>query len=52
MAAAGDTATARDYYRRFLSAYDREREKVFPEYLDHAQVLPDYQRTAQALVGG
>jgi hypothetical protein len=52
MAAGGDTATARDYYRRFLSAYDREREKVFPEYLDHAQVLPEYQRTAQALVGG
>ena len=52
MAAAGDTATARDYYRRFLSAYDREKEKVYPEYLDHAQVLPEYQRAAQALVGG
>jgi hypothetical protein len=50
MAAAGDTAAARGYYRRFLDAYDREKEKVYPEYLDHAAVLPGYQRAARELV--
>jgi tetratricopeptide (TPR) repeat protein len=50
MAAKGDTAAARDYYSRFLAAYDREKEKVYPEYLDHAAIFPEYERAARALV--
>jgi hypothetical protein len=52
MAAAGDTAAARDYYRRFLAAYETESQKVYPEYIDHARVLPEYRSAAEALVGG
>src|SRR5690606_3304812 len=52
MAAAGDTAAARDYYGRFLAAYETESQKVYPEYIDHARVLPEYRAAAQAVVGG
>jgi len=52
MVAAGDTARAREYYSRFLDAYDVEKEKVYPEYLDHGSILPEYQEQARALVGG
>jgi tetratricopeptide (TPR) repeat protein len=50
MASKGDTATARDYYSRYLEAYDREKEKVYPEYLDHAAIFPEYERAARTLV--
>jgi hypothetical protein len=50
LAAKGDTAAARDYYSRYLAAYDREKEKVYPEYLDHAAIFPEYERAARALV--
>lgn len=52
MAAAGDTAAARDYYRRFLAVYEAESQKVYPEYIDHSAVMPEYRRAAEALVGG
>ncbi|MGH7506709.1 MAG: double zinc ribbon domain-containing protein [Longimicrobiales bacterium] len=49
--AAGDTTAARAYYRRLLDAYDAEKEKVYPEYVDHAGIMPQYQEQARALIG-
>jgi len=51
-AAAGDTATARRFYERFLRVYDEELARDRQEYRDHAQILPDYRSEAQAFVAG
>jgi hypothetical protein len=48
----GDSAAARDFYRRFLENFDQENAKQLPEYLDHARVLPEYRRSAEALLAG
>lgn len=45
---AGDAATAKAYYRRFLGAFSAEQGKQLPEYRDHASVLPQYQAEARA----
>jgi tetratricopeptide (TPR) repeat protein len=50
--AAGDSAAARDYYARWLAAYDSEVASGLQEYQDHAQVLPEYRATAQRITGG
>jgi hypothetical protein len=39
-AGAGHTAAAREFYQRFLAAYDAESAKRLPEYQEHAQGLP------------
>lgn len=46
---AGERARAREYARRFLAAYERERGKRLPEYQDHAAMLPEYYELAQRL---
>lgn len=48
----GDTAAARGFYQRFLSAYDAEVAKQLPEYQEHAQGLPAMKAEAQQAVGG
>jgi hypothetical protein len=48
---AGDAAAARDYYGRFLDAYDAEVARALPEYQDHAPVLPDYREAALRVTG-
>jgi hypothetical protein len=50
--AAGDTAAARDYYQRFLDAFDDERGRQLVEYLDHARILPEYRAAAEQHLGG
>lgn len=49
--ASGDTAAARQYWQRFLDAFESERGKSLQEYMDHEQLLPEYQATARAAVG-
>jgi tetratricopeptide (TPR) repeat protein len=46
--ALGKPADARRYYERLLAHFEAERGKPFPEYLDHAPVLPGYRQEAQA----
>jgi hypothetical protein len=43
---AGNTAAARDFYKRFLAAYDAEAAKRLPEYEEHAQGLPAMKQQA------
>ncbi len=45
--AAGDSATAADYWRHFLRVYDTESKKGLQEYVDHANVLPTYRQQAR-----
>ena len=49
--ALGDSVAAREYYRRWLDAYDTETEKDLLEYQDHAPMFPAMQSTAEALAG-
>jgi hypothetical protein len=44
----GNTAAARDFYRRFLRAYDAEVAKRLPEYEEHSQGLPAMRAQAVA----
>jgi hypothetical protein len=44
---AGDSAAARNYYSRFLAAYDTEFARGLPEYQDHARIFPEYQAAAR-----
>jgi hypothetical protein len=44
----GDTDAARQYYERFLAAYQSELARDLPEYLDHARILPEYRQAAIA----
>jgi tetratricopeptide (TPR) repeat protein len=46
----GDTSQARGYYQRFLQSFESEQAKPLPEYRDHAPVLPEYRRSAEAIV--
>jgi hypothetical protein len=43
----GDMAASRDYYGRFLDAYDTEIGRALPEYQDHAGIFPEYQQAAR-----
>jgi len=47
----GDTAAAKDFYRRFLAAYDAEVAKRLPEYEEHSQGLPAMRAQAVAKLG-
>lgn len=51
-AKAGDKTAERTYWRRFLSAYDKQMANPLPEYKEHAQVLPEYKKEAQSFLGG
>lgn len=48
---AGDDAAARDYFSRYIDAYDTEIARDLPEYLDHAQILPEYLAAARNVTG-
>ena len=48
--AAGDNATARKYYQRFLSAYDAESKRSEPGYRDHERMFPELKSEAEAFV--
>lgn len=48
---AGDTATAKDAYNKFLDNYDTERVKTLQEYQDHAPILETYEQDARQLTG-
>jgi hypothetical protein len=50
-AESGDSAAARDYYARFLDAYDSEIARALPEYQDHAGIFPEYQAAARRATG-
>jgi tetratricopeptide (TPR) repeat protein len=47
MASAGQTAAARDYFRRLLADYEAEAATLRPEYVDHQVMLGEYQRMAR-----
>lgn len=47
----GDTAAARGFYTRFLENYEAERANQYPEYIDHARILPAYEQQARAVTG-
>lgn len=47
----GDQAAARQYWERFLAAYEAERGKALQEYLDHSKLLPEYEATARKVLG-
>lgn len=44
----GNRAAAKDYYRRFIRAYDAEVAKRLPEYEEHSQGLPAMRAQAVA----
>jgi len=48
---AGDSATARKHWSRFLQVFDAESGKALQEYLDHGRILPEYRETARTFVG-
>ena len=48
----GDTAAARAFYQRFLDGYDTERTNQYPEYIDHARILPTYEQQARVITAG
>ena len=47
--ALGDSAGAREYYRRWLDAYETEMAKNLLEYQEHEGVFPEMRATAEAL---
>jgi tetratricopeptide (TPR) repeat protein len=42
-----DDATARRHFRQLLAALETERNRPLQEYLDHASLIPEYQRAAE-----
>jgi hypothetical protein len=48
---AGDTATAKDAWNKYLDNYDKERVKSLKEYQDHAPILEVYEQDARKLTG-
>ena len=44
-----DQAAARAFARRFVAAWETEKDRPLQEYLDHERVLPDYLAMAQNL---
>jgi len=49
--ALGDSAAAVDYYRRMLTAWDRERAELRVEYEEHGPLLPLLREDAELLLG-
>ena len=47
--ALGDSASAREYYRRWWDAYEAERAKNLVEYQEHEGVFPEMRATAEVL---
>jgi tetratricopeptide (TPR) repeat protein len=47
----GDASQAGRFARRLLDAWDGERDRQLPEYLDHARVLPVYREAAERIAG-
>ena len=47
--ALGDSASAREYYRRWLDAYETEMAKNLAEYQEHEGVFPEMRATAEVL---
>ena len=47
--ALGDSTSARQYYLRWLDAYETERAKDLLEYRDHGPMFPEMQIKAEAL---
>ena len=45
----GDKAAAAKYAKRFLSAYDSEMKKTKEEYQDHARMMPELKKSAEAI---
>jgi len=50
--AMGDRAAARRHYERFLSVFQTERDKLLPEYRDHAGIFDAYRQEAEAYLKG
>lgn len=48
--AAGDNTAARNFYQRFLSAYDAENKTQRQEYVDHGNILSAIKVEAEAFV--
>lgn len=48
---AGDDAAARDYFGRYIDVYDTQVARDLTEYLDHAQILPEYLAAARNVTG-
>ena len=46
----GNQAAAKEFYRRFLQAYDSELAKKLPEYEEHAQGLPAMKAQAEQVL--
>jgi len=51
-ASAGDEAQARQFYQRFLDAYDVESIKQLPEYQAHGTMFPEMKSAAEAYISG
>lgn len=49
--AAGDEATARKHWEHYLAVYDAQHNEQLQEYLDHAPILPEYERMARTYLG-
>lgn len=49
---AGDLTAAREYYQRFLDAYDSQMESGLQEYRDHARSFPLLRQMAERVTGG
>ena len=47
--ALGDSASAREYYRRWLDAHETEKAKGLLEYDDHSGMFPEMEARAEAL---
>jgi hypothetical protein len=48
--ATGDNTAARNYYQRFLSAYNAESKVAKPEYKDHGKMLPELKAEAESFL--
>ncbi|MGQ0814455.1 MAG: hypothetical protein ACT4O1_08305 [Gemmatimonadota bacterium] len=48
--AGGDAMAARNYYRRFLAAYESESKRDLPEYRDHARNFAEVKSVAESYV--
>ncbi|HUF49506.1 MAG TPA: hypothetical protein VMN60_01650 [Longimicrobiales bacterium] len=48
---AGDDAAAREYFGRYIDVYETQIARELPEYLDHAQILPEYLAAARNVTG-
>ena len=49
---ASDAAAARNFYQRFLNAYDSESKTQRQEYVDHSGMLPNLKSEAEEYVRG